>query len=238
MELDFPEAVLNDLTPEDLAACDGALRVAVHTDEYPARLNQSPYMDSHDEYTTKEYTTKELRLTGVGVQLPGEWERWMIFHHFAWLADPAFYGVESLHILPAYYTGGWNPDGKPTGQVLYDRDGRTFAAPYYALDDQTTHAQDFFGSVRTAPAIFASFSLPKQSAHCRGYVAYPITEIVDTVTVINSYLEYTHQRGWIQYPVVADPTQRGNYWSSDGLFCTIGDQLMFYPYPEKIEMLT
>ncbi len=47
LELGFPEAVLNDLTPEDLAACDGALRVAVHTDEYPARLNQSPYMDSH-----------------------------------------------------------------------------------------------------------------------------------------------------------------------------------------------
>ena len=162
----------------------------------------------------------------------------MIFHHFAWLADPAFYGVESLHILPAYYTGGWNPDGKPTGQVLYDRDGRTFAAPYYALDHQTTHAQDFFGSVRTAPSIFASFSLPKQSARCRGYVAYPITEIVDTVTVINSYLEYTHQRGWIQYPVAADPAQRGNYWSSDGLFLTIEDQLMFYPYPEKIEMLT
>ena len=233
LELGFPEAVLNDLTPEDLAACDGALRVAVHTAEYPARLNQSPYMDSHDEYTAKE-----LRLTGVGVQLPGEWERWMIFHHFAWLADPAFYGVESLHILPAYYASGWNPDGKPTGQVLYDRDGRTFAAPYYALDNQTTHAQDFFGSVRTAPSIFASFSLPKQSARCRGYVAYPITEIVDTVTVINSYLEYTHQRGWIQYPVAADPAQRGNYWSSDGLFLTIEDQLMFYPYPEKIEMLT
>ena len=34
--LGFPEDVLNDLTPEDIAACDGALRVVTKTEDYPS----------------------------------------------------------------------------------------------------------------------------------------------------------------------------------------------------------
>ena len=35
LDLGFPEAVLNDLTPEDIAACDGAVRVVAATEDHP-----------------------------------------------------------------------------------------------------------------------------------------------------------------------------------------------------------
>ena len=36
LELGFPEYVLNDLTPEDIAACEGALRVVTDVEDTPA----------------------------------------------------------------------------------------------------------------------------------------------------------------------------------------------------------
>ncbi|MFR5421802.1 MAG: hypothetical protein ACLTG4_07590 [Oscillospiraceae bacterium] len=85
------------------------------------------------------YDVKELRLTGVAVQLPGERETWMVFHHFLWTTDPGFYGTEAIQIRPACRSipEGWAAAGDATGRVLYDRGGQTFAAPYASLGART-----------------------------------------------------------------------------------------------------
>lgn len=105
--LGFPEEVLNDLAPEDIAACDGALRIVTETEDYPVNDGRNvlweAYNEKNERYYVQDtvYDVKELRLTGVAVQLPGERETWMVFHHFLWTTDPGFYGTEAIQIRPA-----------------------------------------------------------------------------------------------------------------------------------------
>ena len=76
MELGFPEYVLNDLTPEDIAACDGALQVVVDITDEPVnngRTVTTEYSNGEKRHIEQKtvYDVKELRITGVGVQIPG-----------------------------------------------------------------------------------------------------------------------------------------------------------------------
>mgnify|MGYP007044617765 FL=1 len=92
LALGVPDYVLNDLTAEDLAACDGAILVVVDVDDYPVnsgrRVSHSYWIggERHTNIHTV-YDVKELRITGVGVELPGE--RWMLIQHFLWTTPPA-----------------------------------------------------------------------------------------------------------------------------------------------------
>ncbi|MFR6424407.1 MAG: hypothetical protein ACLUNO_01490 [Oscillospiraceae bacterium] len=138
LDLGFPEAVLNDLTPEDIAACDGALRVVAVTEDHPFNDGRTvSHKESDGEggvvsVLDTVYDVRELRLTSVGVQLPGAQETWRVFHHFLWTTDPGFYGTEVLQIWSADQNtpDGWRFAGDVTGRVLYDRGGQTFTAPY------------------------------------------------------------------------------------------------------------
>lgn len=88
LDLGFPEAVLNDLTPEDIAACDGAVRVVAVTEDHPFNDGRTvSHKESDGEggvvsVLDTVYDVRELRLTSVGVQLPGAQETWRVYHHF------------------------------------------------------------------------------------------------------------------------------------------------------------
>lgn len=237
LDLGFPEDVLNDLTPEDIAACDGALRVVTVTEDYPVNDGRTvlweAYNEKNERYYVQDtvYDVKELRLTGVAVQLPGERETWMVFHHFLWTADPGFCGTEAIQIRPAYRSipEGWAAAGDVTGRVLYDRDGQTFAAPYASLGAQTFTANTVLWGKQTNTDLFAAFSLPRHGEHCRGYVAYSTTEALDG-NILSSGEYYVHQQTWLQYPVVTAQTHRMTCTqSSGGAFRTVQDALQFYP---------
>ena len=237
LDLGFPEAVLNDLTPEDIAACDGALRVVVKTEDYPVNDGRNvlweAYNEKHERYYVQDtvYDVKELRLTGVAVQLPGERETWMVFHHFLWTTDPGFYGTEAIQIRPAYRSipEGWSAAGDVTGRVLYDRDGQTFAAPYASLGAQTFTANTVLWGEQTNTDLFAAFSLPRHAEHARGYVAYSTTEALDGY-ILSSGEYYVHQQTWLQYPVVTAMEKRLTAaWGDTGAFRTVQDALQFYP---------
>ena len=165
LDLGFPEAVLNDLTPEDIAACDGALRVVAVTEDHPFNNGRTvSYKESDGEggvvsVLDTVYDVKELRLTSVGVQLPGAQETWRVYHHFLWTTDPGFCGTEVLQIWPAdeNMQDGWRFAGDVTGRVLYDRDGQTFTASYHTLGRQTYTADSVFFGQRTNSDLFAPF---------------------------------------------------------------------------------
>lgn len=237
LDLGFPEAVLNDLTPEDIAACDGALRVVTETEDYPVNNGRTvSYKESDGEggvvsVLDTVYDVKELRLTGVAVQLPGERETWMVFHHFLWTTDPGFYGTEAIQIRPAYRSipEGWSAAGDVTGRVLYDRDGQTFAAPYASLGARTFTANTILWGEQTNTDLFAAFSLPRHGEHARGYVAYSTTEARDGY-ILSSGVYYTHQQSWLQYPAVTAMEKRmTSAWGDTGAFRTVQDVLQFYP---------
>lgn len=243
LDLGFPEDVLNDLTPEDIAACDGALRIVTKTEDYPVNDGRNvlweAYNEKNERYYVKDtvFDVKELRLTGVAVQLPGERETWMVFHHFLWTTDPGFYGTEAIQIRPACRSipEGWAAAGDVTGRVLHDRDGQTFAAPYASLGARTFTANTVLWGEQTNTDLFAAFSLPRHGEHARGYVAYSTTEARDGY-ILSSGVYYTHQQSWLQYPVVTAMEKRlTTTWGDSGAFRTVQDVLQFDPVDEAAE---
>ena len=237
LDLGFPEEVLNDLTPEDIAACDGALRVVAVTEDHPFNDGRNVLWEACNEENERYYVqdtvfdVKELRLTGVAVQLPGERETWMVFHHFLWTTDPGFCGTEVLQIWPAdeNMQDGWRFAGDVTGRVLYDRDGQTFTASYHTLGRQTYTADSVFFGQRTNSDLFAAFSMPRHAESARGYVAYTAAA-VQSGCLLNSWINYTHQQSWLQYPVVTAQTHRMTCTQSNGgAFRTVQDALQFFP---------
>lgn len=240
--LGFPEYVLNDLSAEDIAACDGALQVVVDVIDKPVNDGRVVITENGSGATrhfvqNTVFDVKELRITGVGVQIPGDRERWMIFHHFLWTTDPGFYGTESIQLWPAYrdISEGWSSAGAVTGRILYDDDGETFVADYYSLDSQTYTSNDIIWGSQSHTDVFATFSMPRNGHNYRGYVAYPVDEVEDGY-LINSWFNYTHQRSWMQYPVMTAMEKRmTNSWIDAGAFKTIQDALQFRPTDESTE---
>lgn len=237
LDLGFPEEVLNDLAPEDIAACDGALRIVTETEDYPVNDGRNvlweAYNEKNERYYVQDtvYDVKELRLTGVAVQLPGAQETWRVYHHFLWTTDPGFCGTEAIQIRPAYRSipEGWAAAGDTTGRVLYDRGGQTFAAPYASLGVRTFTANTVLWGEQTNTDLFAAFSLPRHGEHCRGYVAYSTTEARDGY-ILSSGVYYTHQQSWLQYPVVTAMEKRlTTTWGDSGAFRTVQDALQFFP---------
>ena len=237
LDLGFPEAVLNDLTPEDIAACDGALRVVAVTEDHPFNNGRTvSYKESDGEggvvsVLDTVYDVKELRLTGVGVQLPGAQETWRVYHHFLWTTDPGFYGTEAIQIRPAYRSipEGWSAVGDVTGRVLYDRDGQTFTASYHTLGRQTYTADSVFFGQRPNSDLFAAFSMPRHAEHARGYVAYTAAA-VQSGYLLNSWCNYTHQQSLLQYPVVTAMEKRmTSAFGNTGAFYTVQHALQFFP---------
>lgn len=223
LELGFPDDVLRDLTAQDIAACDGALRVVTDVQDH--------FMSTREK--------EPLRITGVAVELAGEQERWMIFHHFLWPADPGFYGTESIQLWPAYQDSeGWQAGGRITGRVLYDKNGQTYSAPYYFLGEQTFTSESIFWGQETSTDVFAAFSMPGAGERHRGYVAYPVAEVRDG-HLISSWCNYTHQRTALQYPAMTAMEKRmAGGWNSDGAFYTIQDALQFRPTEEQLALLS
>lgn len=244
IELGFPEYVLNDLTAEDIASCAGASEIVVDiTDKSLLEGSTTTEMYRSDGECNVEPTSdssaKDLRLTGVGVQIPGEQERWIIFHHFLWTANPGCYGTESIQLWPVYQNSsdGWGAAGEVTGQVLYDRDGKTYASAYHSLGNQTFTFNSILWGEQTRNDVFATFSMPAQGEHYRGYIAYPVVEIQDGYS-ISSWVNYTHQKSRIPYPAVtAMEHQMTGNWNENGAFITIQDDFQFYTTENDIEII-
>ena len=237
LDLGFPEAVLNDLTPEDIAACDGAVRVVSVTEDHPFNDGRTvSHKESDGEggvvsVLDTVYDVRELRLTSVGVQLPGAQETWRVFHHFLWTTDPGFYGTEALQIWPAdeNMQDGWRFAGDVTGRVLHDRDGQTFTASYHTLGRQTYTADSVFFGQRTNSDLFAAFSMPRHAERARGYVAYSAAA-VQSGYLLSSWCNYTHQQSLLQYPAVTAMEKRmTSAFGNTGAFYTVQHALQFFP---------
>lgn len=244
LSLGFPAYVLDDLSAGEIAACEGALQVVSNVTDQPVndgRTVTNEYGSGNHRRIERStvFDTKELRITGVGVQIPGERETWVIFHHFLWTTDPGFYGTEAIQLWPVYrdISEGWRAAGDVTGRVLYDRNGEIFAADYAFLGPRTFSSNSIFWGNQTHTDVFAAFSFPRTGERQRGYLAYPIEEVQDGY-IISGWFNYTHQRRWFQYPVVTAMEKRmQNSWNDAGAFKTVQDALQFYPTNEGAEMI-
>ena len=232
MALGFPEAILDDLTDADVLECAGAKQVVVDVMDHPANRGRQVVNRNNvrTEYRTV-YDTKELRITGIAVELPGEYEGWKIIQHFQWLENPGFYGTESIQLWPAgRLNEGWSQSDDLTGRVLYDENGKTYAAPYFYLGEEVYTSNSMFWGTTQNQDLFASFSLPDRGENHRGYVSYTIWERMDGY-IVDAWINYTHQMTWWQFPVrSAMETRMAGSWIDNGTFLTIQDALQFYPH--------
>ncbi|MCI9156137.1 MAG: hypothetical protein HFF44_04235 [Lawsonibacter sp.] len=231
LALGYPEGALQDLSEEDILACRGALQVVVHETDEPVNDGREvrETWGNHTQVSTV-YDVKELHMTDVAVELPGEREHWKIFHHFLWTVNPGFRGTESLQLWPAYtHFEGWAPEGQPTGRVLYDNPkGLTCSAPFYSLGTESYHTQSFLWGEQQVSDLFAVFSLPSRGEDQRGYVSYGIV-VNRPGYIINSWINYTHQESRLQYPVLtARESRKRGGWNRSFPFVTVQNALQFF----------
>lgn len=211
-ELAIPEHILRDLTDEDLAACMGATRMAIHEEE------------------RKFENGDVLRITSIALNLPGDGMTWKFIHHFRWVDPPGCYGTEAIQLWPANKVlEGWYGRNEFTGQVIYDRKGTTYTAPYFDLGTVTFDADTFWGTRQQTDPI-ASFSFPRGGENYRCYVAYEAT-LLEYGWLSNSWANYIHQFGSAQYPVqtAAEHIVTRSMFTDSYAFEYDQSQLMFCP---------
>lgn len=241
--LGFPETVLNDMTEEEILACDGAVYVIVRQRDYDVDQNrgigtQEEINDGKVALVTEDKADRQLRTTYVGVKFDDGRERWKIIHHFEWLVDRTFYGTEAIQMWP-YSQTGWDVSGDFTGRLLYDRDGTVYASDYHSLGKVTYDTNDMLSHMlgqTSSTDVFAAFSLPNEGNRRRGYVMYELAEMMDGY-IISSWFNYVHQHNWLQFPVQTAVDFKTTSFSSYGFaFKTIQTALQFSTHGEVPEL--
>lgn len=207
--LGFPEDILDDLTPEDLARCRDAEQVVVDA----RTLNsENPTFDNGDY---------DIRLTNVIVLVPGDTPRVILFNHFSWLSTPKFYGTAALNILPTYEVSAelWRLEDGPTGRILYDDGDDSFVADYHSIEMRTV-TSNLFRNVAPSPSLYASFIFPNQGTRQRGYITYTIAPRALLPEGYRqagySQMTYMHQKKRFLYP--AETADSSSIFSINGPF--------------------
>lgn len=207
--LGFPEDILDDLTPEDLARCHGAEQVVVDA----RTLNsENPTFDNGDY---------DIRLTNVIVLVPGETPHVVLFNHFSWLSIPKFYGTAALSILPTYEVSAelWRLENGPTGRILYDDGDDSFVADYHSIEMRTV-TSNLFRNVAPSLSLYASFIFPNQGTRQRGYITYTIAPRAILPEGYRqagySQMTYMHQKKRFLYP--AETADSSSIFSINGPF--------------------
>lgn len=232
-KLGFPAHILEDLTEADILACKDAVRVEVNVQDHAVNDGREVMeRDGNRLHIYTVYDTKELRLTGIGVELPGGRDEWKVFHHFQWVHQPDYWGTEAIQLWPAHRSGnGWLARGEYSGQVLYDDGATRYAAPFHALGTETYTAHSIFWGDRVTTDVFATFSMPRGGQNQRGYVSYGVMAAQEG-WLMDAWINYTHQTTWLQYPVLtAKENQIVSAFGSNKAFKTVQDALQFYPWP-------
>lgn len=245
LELGFPERVLDDLTVEEILACEGATTVLVDGRDYD--MDQGRGIGTQEEINnglvaliTADQGEAHLRTTYVGVKFGDERERWKIIQHFEWLSGDGFCGTEAIQLWPGDHSHGWGLGSDITGRVLYDQEGQTWESPYHFLG-RASYANDpwlasMFGE-STATDVFAAFSMPNEGSRHRGYVTFELLEMQDGY-LVDCWLNYSHQKGRFQFPVrTAMEDITAGFGSREHVFTEIQTALQFSTHGEAPKLL-
>lgn len=218
VELGLPEYVVNDLALEDIARCEGAEQIALQVKNYP-------------------FDKGQMQLTNVAVKLAEE-NQWLVIHHFLWTVDPEFFGTECIQLWPGYIRAedGWSKLGAPSGRVLYDREGQSYAAAYAFLGSKSFEKDSLLWGQQSSTDIFAAFSMPNDGENYRGYVAYSMYQS-ENAGMADCWINYTHQKSWRQYPAQTAMEHRMESTASqNGVFVTKTCAFQFQLWEDLVQV--
>ncbi len=157
--LGLPEAMVADLTGEDLAALAGADRVVWSG-------------NGTDRFTTDDGGKITFRTAAIRLPNRGAGDRWAVLHYFVWEEMPRFRGTEALQLWAAYRgSDGILPDETlmPRLRLLHDTpSGLMTVSPQM---ETVAGAADIFGGGPEDEQL-AVWSMPREEGQVRGYVLY------------------------------------------------------------------
>ena len=187
-ELGFPEALLADLTDQEVEKLQGA--------RYIEATGLSSANDENDEL-------EKLADGFVMVVFPDD--RLQFYYWFSWTEEPEHRLMDGIEVDPFHQSGYLTHISKDhlQGRLLWEEDGRTLQA---TLSGE--RAQNYwwtagpFTSAHSAHDIYSvDFSLPKNGTNIRGYVAWQAHPTHPSQRLnFNSYAGYTHQISLFNYP--------------------------------------
>lgn len=240
IEMGFPESVLQDMTDEEILACEGASYVVAQSRDYDIIQNrgigtQEEIDGGKRALITPDQGEAHIRFTFIGVKFSDEREHWKLIHHFEWLSDIRFCGTEAIQLWPSDRVDGWTVSGDFTGRVLCDKDGTKLSADYHSLEtvsyQNTGIFASMFGQYENCD-VFATFSFPNDGSRQRGYVMYDILELQDGY-IVDSWFNYIHQRHQFQFPVkTAMEHEMTSHYGDGAAFQLIQAALQFTTHEE------
>lgn len=243
IDLGFPEVVLDDMTDEEILACDGASFVIIMQRDYDVDQNrgigtQVEIDNGKIALITIDQAVPQLRMTYVGIKFGDEREQWQIIHHFEWLDDRKFCGTEAVQMWP-YSQQGWNVSSEFSGRLLYELEGETYTSDYHSLGKVTYETNGMAAQMlgmTSSTDVFATFSLPNQGDRRRGYVMYELSEMEDGY-IVSSWFNYIHQHSQFQFPVqTAKEFEMTSFFNSGNAFTTIQTAFQFTTHGEIPEL--
>mgnify|MGYP005768774053 CR=1 FL=1 len=196
--LGFPQAILNDLSPQDLEGFAGTVQV-----EVCGGLKED----------SNAWREPDGSLELMTVYTWQSDNRMRILHWFRWLEAPMLRMGEGLscNLPDTVSERGWDWVSPPSGRLLWERGDTTMTAPFHVLSAQMDTANSFFGE-NTYPRLTARFSYPLWADRFRGYVVYDYTSFPGDFDGLS--LNYYHQRTLLCYPW---QLPRGG-WLGGGIF--------------------
>lgn len=184
----FPEAVLKDLSEEDILSCRGA----------------SSVLWGEFCYSSAEVDIDMIAVAAVLSDTP---RIWRVFYHFSLPDQRGYWGTETLEIrsYALKCTGGWDDlIEEPEGRILRDEKGETMAAAipsvrraYMQRPGNDYYFWDNSNALWSGEAYYASFSLPFSFRNARGYVSMTVQNPHPELTfsdksLTESFLEEKH----------------------------------------------
>ncbi len=216
-KLGLPETVLDDMSDEDIIACKDAVSVYSETAEYSV---DESYEVVGFIINPDDRETKEIRFTHILICLDKERNLWMYLEHFEWINGDNFYGTEAIQLWTSHGSRWTDPDSY-SGRVLYTENGKTYFSPFFALGSEGYEDETpILGGKKND--VFAKFSFPSGNLRQRGYICYIGNGKSETHT--GCWLNYNHQKTFLQYPVTSAAKSRQKDLSTDnGAFIVIDD---------------
>lgn len=218
MQMNFPKQFINDLTKDDLKECANAVRIVV------------------SERENKEWLGG-FYLQYVFVQTEAEKETWKIFCFYNWTQPPAIYRTDCIYIEPVYNTSNhvnWEQIGEISGRVLCEKAGKTYASPYYSLDEnvigQEEEKNPIYSVLDTSArqSVLGRMSFLMGSENCRGYISYKV-QLNSALGPTKMHICYSHSNGFV-YPY--DETYKSLWKYGDHNEVTFaGSNLSWYDFP-------
>lgn len=218
IQMNFPEQFINDLTKDDLKECVNPIRVVVSERENNASIGG-------------------FYLQYVFVQTEAEKETWKIFCFYNWTQPPAIYRTDCIYIEPVYNTSNqvnWEKIGEISGRVLCEKDGKTYASPYYSLEEnvigQEEEKNPIYSVLDTSErqSFLGRMSFLMGSENCRGYISYKV-QLNSDLDLIKMHVCYSHSNGFV-YPY--DETYKSLWEYGDhNEVIFAGSNLAWYNFP-------